>query len=87
MFRRQLTRFAMKLAERDPFRWSRGILGGKAVEQMEDNGKTAGSDDGENSRPSSGELALRSLDMALLDGPLAVEPPDEPVPGSGETDY
>ena len=70
MFRRQLTRFALKVAERDPFGGSRG----PSWEQAD-------------SQPSAAELALKSLDMALLDGPLSVGPPDEPVPGSGETDY
>ena len=43
---------------------------------------------------SPGEIALKQLEAGYLDGPLSVrqydgsvEPPDEPVTGSGETDY
>jgi hypothetical protein len=70
---RQLTQFALKLAEwnSEHERSSSGMLGG----------------DGEDSRPTRAEQVLKGLDMDLVDGPFAVEPPDEPVPGSGATDY
>ncbi len=80
VLRRRLTHFALKLAERDAFGGSRVVLGRNAVEQMEDNGKTAGSDDGEGSQPSAGELALLALeamDAGMVDGPFPVDPDEE----------
>lgn len=52
--------------------------------------KAPGSDSATPEEPkklSPGELCLQQLEAGYLDGPLAVKPPDEPVPGSVETDY
>jgi hypothetical protein len=64
--------FALKLAERksERERSSSGTLGGG----------------GEDAQPSAAELAMRSLDTGLIEGPLIVEPDEERDEQPRETD-